>query len=252
MPTLQLANRRTITVCASLLDLPVERLLAYQMAMSPEAGIEAADELRFQQTRYPTATDELSQLAYAANLEVFTASAQARAFVVLVTHIEQQPVTDFSPEALRERLAWLQACGLSQEQMQPHLTRQALALLHELRPFYNTAPHTEERVVEVFEQHRRRTLALLDHLQEGAAPPLTTRAAVTQAVFDLLLLEPCHSSPEYAALCPTVRYRAFAQLTELMLHNPHSSMVSRSRAPEKLPLSTFTACLLPFTYQLPS
>lgn len=250
MPILHLVEGRTCTVCTSLLDLPVERLLAYQVAMSPEAGIEAADELRLQQQLHrPVATDELGRLAFATNLEVFEASAQARAFVVLVTHIEQQPVTDFSPEALRERLGWLLACGLSQEQMQPHLTRQALALLHELRPFYGTVPYTEERVVEVFEQHRRRGLALLDYLQEIPVPPLKTGAAVTQAAFDLL--EPCHSAPEYAALCPTVRQRAFSQITELMLRNPHSCMIAQSRAPEKLPLSTFTACLFALSYQLP-
>ncbi|MGI4736476.1 MAG: hypothetical protein ACRYG7_14975 [Janthinobacterium lividum] len=250
MPILHLVDGRTCTVCASLLDLPVERLIAYQVAMSPEASIEAAAELRIQQQFHRLAqADELSQLAFAASLEVFGASAQARAFVLLVTHIEHQPVTDFSPEALRERLSWLLACGLSPEQMQPHLTRQAVALLDELRPFYNTVPHTEARVVEVFEQHRRRALALLDYLQELPVPQLTTRAAVAQAVFDVL--EPHHPAPEYAALCPIVRQRAFGQLTELMLRNRRSCMVSRSLAPEKLPLSTFTACLFPFTYLLP-
>ena len=250
MPTLQLAGGRTCTVCTSLLDLPVERLLAYQLAMSPEASVEAAEELRIrQQIHRLTPTDELSRLAFATSVEVFDASAQARAFVLPVTHVEQQPVTDFSPEALRARLGWLLACGLSPEQMQPHLTRQALALLHELRPFYNTVPHTEQRVVEVYEQHRRRALALLDHLQQVPVPQLDSRAAVTQAVFDVL--EPNHPGPEYAALCPVVRQRAFGQLTALMLRNPHACQVSRSQAPEKLPLSTFTACLLPFTYQLP-
>lgn len=250
MPTFHLASGHTCTVCDSLLDLPTERLLAYHVAMSPEASIEAADELRFQQQyRRPTDTDELSRLAFAASLEVFEASAQARAFVVLVTHIEQQPVTDFSPQAMRERLGWLLACGLSSAQVQPHLTRQALALLHELRPFYHTVPHTEARVVEVFEQHRQRTLALADHLLEAPAPQLATGAAVTQAVFNVL--EPGHPAPEYAALCPIVRHRAFGQLTELMLRNPHQCQVFRNCAPGELPLRTFIACLFPLTYQLP-
>ena len=250
MPTIHLVDGRTCTVCDSLLELPVERLLAYQVAMSPEAGIEAADELRLQQQmRRPAAADELSRLAFAASLEVFEATAQARAFVQLVTHIEQQPVTDFSPEALRERLSWLLACGLSSEQMQPHLTRQALMLLEELRPFYNTVPYTEARVVEVYEQHRRRALALCDYLQEIPAPPLTTGAAVAQAVFDVL--EPHHPAPEYAALCPIVRQRSFGQLAELMLRNPRSFTVKSTLIPEKLPLRAFAACLFSFTYSLP-
>lgn len=250
MPTLHLASGHTCTVCRSLLDLPAERLLAYHVAMSPEAGTEAADELRFQQQFHrPVEADELSQLAFAASLEAFNASAQARAFVLLVTHLEQQPVTDFSPQALRERLSWLLACGLSQEQMQPHLTRQALALLHELCPFYHTVPYTAARVVEVFEQNRRRSLTLLDHLNGIPVSRLTTGAAVTQAVFDLV--EPCHPAPEYAALCPTVRHRAFEQLTELMRRNSQQCRVPRNQALEQLPLSTFLTYLFTLSYCLP-
>jgi hypothetical protein len=250
MPTLRLTNHRTATVCASLLDLPVERLLAYKQALSPEASIEAADELRYQQQyQQPLVTDELSQLAFAASLTVFEASPQARAFTVLVTHIEGQPITDFSTLALRERLSWLLACGLRDEQVQDLVHHHAQELRTLLTPFYQTPSATQQREVEVFEQCRRRGIALCDHVLEAGLPELRRSPEVVQALFDML--EPSTDAPEHATLCPSIRQRAFDQLSNLMLRNPRSCYVTK-RLPASLSLSFFLDNARHLIQQLPA
>jgi|GEM_PF-4172411 len=259
MPSLTLSSDRTCTVCTSLLDLPVERLLAYQLAMSPEAGTEAADELLFQQHLHQSVeADELSQLAFAASLEVFGASAQARAFVQLVTHIEQQPATDLSDQGLRDRLSYLLACGLTDEQVQVQHDRIAAELAVLVAPYLVTHPEAELRAVQVAQAQQRRVVTLCNVLLGGETPELTTLTQVTHALLDLL--EPSTLlTDEVSSIHPQVRQHSFESLCLLLLHAQHDGRITllptpwqRKPNPYMLPLGLFLEHVRAVSSRLPA
>ncbi len=215
MPTFPLTSGRTATVCASLLDLPAERILRYQCALSPETSADEAFEARFEQQRpRPAAGDTLGQLTRTARLAVYEATPAARGLVVLITATDGVPVTDFWAEALRDRLGWLLTCGLTDVQVQQQQARVEEELRMLSVPYLVAQPGTEAQAIETAVRLQRRVLAMCDFVLGVAAEPLASQAQVTQALLDLL--EPAGSVPEESGLSPTVRQGSFTALCHLL------------------------------------
>lgn len=217
MPTLQLADGRTFHVADSLLDQPADHVRRYHVALAPETAQEEATEERFQrQLPQPATSDTLGQLAQQARMAVFAASPQARALIILVEQVEQQPAGDLSDQGLRDRLSYLLTCGLTEAQVQEQHERIVAELRTLLVPYQVAYPDAEAQEIAEAQAQQRRVMALCDAMLGVEAPVPTTRTQVTQALLDLL--EPATLlTADVSNIHPQMRQRSLDSLC-LLLH----------------------------------